>query len=1117
MANQPSKYSKFLVGAASAALVASAVAPVASAADFKDTKGNTHEEAINALSDAGVISGYPDGTFLPNKTLTRSDVVKMMGKWLVSEGYKIPSDSKTNPRFSDLTTKSNGELLDYAAVVFDNGVFVGSNGRLLASDNISRENMAVVLVRAFDRVNDIDLATYVAGQEFNKDVKDLGLAKAEARPAIDVLDFFDITNPNVANFNPKGSTTRGHFATFLNNTLNADFSKVTGAVSADVASVKAVNATTVEVAFKDAVENLNSLNFKIDGLTVSNAAVKQSDNKTVVLTTAVQKGGEKYTVTLNEKAIGSFNGISTVIPTSIKLNTTSIQGKVGQQVILSAYVGTKEAGVPVTFNVDNTNDLGKDYVAEAFTNAEGIATYSYTQYVAGAYDSVAVYPTGAPATRDVAQVVWGVDTILAITAVDEKVGNSLSNGDSKLYKVTYNNPETGKPVAGQKVDLSFLENINVSPDQLTTAKINGVNPTQLSNGTTPVTVEVITNSKGEATFSVSGTNASATPVAFIENLATSNNVLDQKELRTTAEKVVFTSEQANHEIKISSKTGQEAATGSTNGRTFQIEVKDKAGKATAGQTVNVAFQENLDRVISTETAADFKVDPTKGVTGTTKQIAVRVDKDGKGEFTIYSDKVNDYATPVAWIDINDSTSLEGNLDEGEATVLAEKTYFANAKIVNGKLAVENSANVVKETFVGTDKASFVFSAANQSGKAVSGQPLSVSYTVKNTGANDVTVQVFGKTDVVVAPGKTATVDRETLTGVNKIEVYSAGNKSTSVSVTANGTTNDTNRVFLGQHTATATFTSTTQVADTFTGAIVAIDTEEKEVTFDGKDAVSYKGASFKNSTGNVIDVDTFEASVLEGVTATYVKDTAGKVSFEIITDGQGNVPDLNNNVTLAELNLAKADTAVSSAAGVVTATPTATGVELTAQGVGTATVTVTDTGAVAGPADDKVATIAVTVTANATTGELSISKTTTPYAADVTAPTATIVSAAYNGVTDTLVLTGTNFTTAAASGDIKALLDWSKIVWDINGDDAVTPNVAFTLAEIASATVTNDTTLTIVLDSAKAITLEGNAAYNLVGPSAADTLDVAAGFIKDAAGNVSTTDAKANAVITITP
>ena len=157
MANQPTKYRKFVVGAASAALVASAVAPVASAKDFSDTKGNTHEAAIDALSDAGVISGYQDGSFKPNKTLTRSDVVKLMGKWLVSEGYEVPTDYKTNPRFTDLTSASNDELLKYAAVVKDNGVFNGSNGRLLAGDNITRENMAVVLVRAFDTVKDIDL------------------------------------------------------------------------------------------------------------------------------------------------------------------------------------------------------------------------------------------------------------------------------------------------------------------------------------------------------------------------------------------------------------------------------------------------------------------------------------------------------------------------------------------------------------------------------------------------------------------------------------------------------------------------------------------------------------------------------------------------------------------------------------------------------------------------------------------------------------------------------------------------------------------------------------------------------------------------------------------------
>ena len=221
--NQPKKYRNFMIGAASAALVATAVAPVASAAEFSDVKGNTHEPAIKALVETGVINGYPDGTFQPNKTLTRSDVVKMMGKWLVSLDYEIPTDYKTNPRFKDLTSKSNDELLKYAALVKDNGVFNGyEDGTLGAGKDITRENMAIVLVRAYDAINKTDLVTLVKEKEFDKDVTDLAKAKAEARPYIDVLDYFDITNPVAPQFNPKNTTTRGQFASFLYKTSNVE-------------------------------------------------------------------------------------------------------------------------------------------------------------------------------------------------------------------------------------------------------------------------------------------------------------------------------------------------------------------------------------------------------------------------------------------------------------------------------------------------------------------------------------------------------------------------------------------------------------------------------------------------------------------------------------------------------------------------------------------------------------------------------------------------------------------------------------------------------------------------------------------------------------------------------
>ena len=82
--------------------------------------------------------------------------------------------------------------------------------------------MAIVLVRAYDAINETDLVAHVKAQEFKKDVTDRATAKAEARPYIDVLDFFDITNPVAPKFNPKATTTRGQFASFLYKTIALD-------------------------------------------------------------------------------------------------------------------------------------------------------------------------------------------------------------------------------------------------------------------------------------------------------------------------------------------------------------------------------------------------------------------------------------------------------------------------------------------------------------------------------------------------------------------------------------------------------------------------------------------------------------------------------------------------------------------------------------------------------------------------------------------------------------------------------------------------------------------------------------------------------------------------------
>ncbi len=138
-------------------------------------------------------------------------------------------------------------------------------------------------------------------------------------------------------------------------------------------------------------------------------------------------------------------------------------------------------------------------------------------------------------------------------------------------------------------------------------------------------------------------------------------------------------------------------------------------------------------------------------------------------------------------------------------------------------------------------------------------------------------------------------------------------------------------------------------------------------------------------------------------------------------------------------------------------------------------------------------------------------------AIDVHVPTVINTSGAYTSGNNTLVLTGAHYDTLLSTGetastDIKGRLDWNKLVWDINGDDASTANVGFAVGDITSAVVTGSNTLTVTLTATKAEALEATVGY---GGTALDTLDITAGFAKDAAGNVATTDAHANAALSV--
>ncbi|MFJ7736021.1 S-layer homology domain-containing protein [Lysinibacillus sp. NPDC097287] len=285
---------KWVVSAASAALVASAIVPVASAASFSDIENNDHKDAILALAEAGIISGYTDGTFKPNAIVTRGNVTKLLGKWLVSEGYEIPEDYKTVARFDDLATDSaDQELVQYAALVKDAGVFKGSNNKLMQANNMSREQMAVVLVRAIKTVYGEDLIADYKAENFESKITDLDKAMSdENREAIIALEYKEITK--VTAFNPKNSLTRGQFASFLHRAIT----NVTPA-ELTVKTVTVKDATTLAVTLSDdsvhtvtlekalPVNEETTVEFAIDGKTYSAVVTYEVAGNKVVSVTAV--------------------------------------------------------------------------------------------------------------------------------------------------------------------------------------------------------------------------------------------------------------------------------------------------------------------------------------------------------------------------------------------------------------------------------------------------------------------------------------------------------------------------------------------------------------------------------------------------------------------------------------------------------------------------------------------------------------------------------------------------------------------------------------------------------------------------------------------------------------
>ena len=144
------------------------------AGTFSDIEGD-YEKAIEMLVALGIVDGYEDGTYRPEKVVTRAEMAKLM---VVALGYSdLVTGSKSN--FSD----TQGHWADaYIALAAGKGIVIGDgDGKFRPDSTVSYDEAITMLVRGLgytDNCNELKGMTWptnfkvkAADLKITKDVK----------------------------------------------------------------------------------------------------------------------------------------------------------------------------------------------------------------------------------------------------------------------------------------------------------------------------------------------------------------------------------------------------------------------------------------------------------------------------------------------------------------------------------------------------------------------------------------------------------------------------------------------------------------------------------------------------------------------------------------------------------------------------------------------------------------------------------------------------------------------------------------------------------------------------------------------------------------------------------
>ena len=173
---------------------------------FTDTANHWAKNDIEKAFEQGLLKGYSDGTFKPNKELTRVQAVSILVRALNLE-------NKGKAPFTDIASYDQATKNEIAAA-FEANLLVKKSDKFAPSEVISREELAVILARAY---------ALKTGESYQPKVKapftDMDTLSSEAQQAISFLYDFKIAQGSNGKFDSAGTTTRAHASKMFVNFL----------------------------------------------------------------------------------------------------------------------------------------------------------------------------------------------------------------------------------------------------------------------------------------------------------------------------------------------------------------------------------------------------------------------------------------------------------------------------------------------------------------------------------------------------------------------------------------------------------------------------------------------------------------------------------------------------------------------------------------------------------------------------------------------------------------------------------------------------------------------------------------------------------------------------------